>query len=120
MQQKDLIGDEKLVAACGLYCGACHKFLTGKCPGCKENEKASWCKIRTCCREQGYLSCADCRLVKLEECRKFNHFIGKILELIFRSDRSACVRRISECGYSVYAGEMSAKRKQTIKKGEIN
>lgn len=41
MQQKDLIGDEKLVAACGLYCGACHKFLTGKCPGCKENEKAS-------------------------------------------------------------------------------
>lgn len=118
MQQNDLIADEKLVAACGLYCGACRKFLMGKCPGCKKNEKALWCKIRTCCQEQEYRSCADCRLVRLEECRKFNNFIGKIFGLIFRSDRSACIRRINECGYSVYAAEMSAKCQQTIKKGK--
>jgi len=29
------------IAACGLHCGACRKFLSGKCPGCRNNEKAS-------------------------------------------------------------------------------
>ena len=28
------------VAACGLYCGACRKFVKGQCPGCKANTKA--------------------------------------------------------------------------------
>ncbi len=29
-----------------------------KCPGCKNNEKASWCKIRQCCISKGYHTCA--------------------------------------------------------------
>ena len=28
-----------MVAACGLYCGACKKYRMGKCTGCHENEK---------------------------------------------------------------------------------
>ena len=42
---KEMTNNSQQIAACGLYCGACKKFLNGKCPGCKENEKASWCKI---------------------------------------------------------------------------
>ena len=38
--------DPKMVAACGLYCGACKKYRMGKCSGCHKNKKASWCKIR--------------------------------------------------------------------------
>ena len=36
--------DAAYVAACGLYCGACRKFVKGQCPGCWENKKADWCK----------------------------------------------------------------------------
>jgi len=31
---KEIIADEKLVAKCGLYCGACGAYLKGRCPGC--------------------------------------------------------------------------------------
>ena len=41
-----------LVASCGLYCGACRAHLAGKCAGCRENAKATWCKIRSCCAEK--------------------------------------------------------------------
>lgn len=39
------------VAYCGLYCGACKSHRKGKCPGCRENSKATWCEIRKCCQE---------------------------------------------------------------------
>lgn len=47
-----------LVSACSLFCGACHKFKKKSCPGCKGNDKATWCKIRPCTRENGYATCA--------------------------------------------------------------
>ena len=50
----------ELVARCGLYCGACGSYLKGRCPGCRENVKATWCKVRACCGEHSYASCADC------------------------------------------------------------
>ena len=31
--------DAAYVAACGLYCGACRKFVKEQCPGCWENKK---------------------------------------------------------------------------------
>ena len=42
---RTIVPDNKNIAACGLYCGACRKFLAEKCPGCKPNKKATWCKI---------------------------------------------------------------------------
>lgn len=45
---KNIESDKELIAACGLYCGACRKYLAEKCPGCRLNEKAAWCKIRSC------------------------------------------------------------------------
>ena len=43
---KEIITDKNLVAYCGLYCGACRSYLKRKCQACKDNEKASWCKVK--------------------------------------------------------------------------
>lgn len=97
---------EKLVAACGLYCGACPRYLQRKCPGCAKYDKATWCKVRSCCAEHGYISCADCTIMPLAECKKFNSFMAKIFGLIFKSDRKGCIARIREAGYEQFIGEM--------------
>lgn len=107
----------ELVAYCGLYCGQCTKFLKDKCPGCKENEKASWCKSRSCCLENDYASCADCSSVKeLDECKKLNNFISKVFGFIFRSDRLACLNMIREKGYNDFVKYMDGNKQMTIKK----
>ena len=36
--------DAAYVAACGLYCGACRKFVKEQCPGCWENKKRTGVK----------------------------------------------------------------------------
>jgi len=77
--------DAAYVAACGLYCGACRKFVKEQCPGCWENKKADWCKIRACNIEHNYKSCADCTISSIDECKKFNNFIGKVFSILFRS-----------------------------------
>ena len=57
---RSIVSDHGLVAYCGLYCGACGRYLKDKCPGCHENQKAGWCKVRVCCVDNHYASCADC------------------------------------------------------------
>ncbi len=116
MEQKQIIKDSSLVAACGLYCGACKKYLIGKCPGCAENIKATWCKVRTCCIETKIQSCADCKTISHAECKKLNNFIAKIFSLIFKSDRNACLCRIKEVGYENFTQEMTDSKMPTIKK----
>lgn len=104
------------VAACGLYCGACRKFRNKKCPGCAENQAARWCKIRQCCIDNGYKSCADCTIMPLEDCKKFNNFVGKLFSILFRSDRPACIRCIRLIGYDRFAENMQQTNRQTIRK----
>ncbi len=113
---KEITADKSLIAFCGLYCGACRSYLSGKCPGCRMNEKATWCKVRTCCLENNYASCADCTSVELMECKKFNNFFSKMIGLVLNSDRSACIKRIKEIGYEEYAVEMTNSRRQTIRR----
>jgi len=84
------------IAACGLFCGNCRKFGKGSCPGCRPNEKASWCKVRACCIEHGWQSCAECTLMPPQTCKKFDNFIAKVFQVVFRSDRRGCVERIRE------------------------
>ncbi|HOZ55658.1 MAG: hypothetical protein BWY51_00254 [Parcubacteria group bacterium ADurb.Bin316] len=111
------MADKNLVAYCGLYCGACKKFINKKCAGCKENVKATWCKIRTCCIENKYSSCADCATYKVaNDCKKFNNPISKLFSLIFKSDRNASIARIKETGTEQYAIEMAKKNVMSIKK----
>jgi hypothetical protein len=110
MAESPIIIDEKLIAKCGLYCGSCGKYIAGKCPGCCENIKATWCKIRSCCIDLNIYSCADCKTIKASECKKRNNVISKIFSLIFKSDRNACIERIQKVGYQEYAREMSEQR----------
>lgn len=112
---KPIISDVKLIAACGLYCGACRKYLSGKCPGCHDNEGASWCKIRKCVADKGFRSCAECG-ADVAGCKTYSNLAAKIFAFIFRSDRPACIRFIKEHGEQVYADEMTKLKCQTIKK----
>ena len=114
---KSIVADPNLVARCGLYCGACKAYLKGKCPGCAENAKATWCKVKKCTFENNYTTCADCTQPGgYAACKEFNSFMAKIFAFIFRSDRGACIERIKEIGVEEFAAEMAGKEMQTIKK----
>jgi hypothetical protein len=107
----------RLIAKCGLYCGSCGKYTSGKCPGCAENSKATWCKIRSCNLENGYNSCADCKeFANPMDCKKFNNFVSKFFAFVFKSDRPACIAMIKEKGYDNFAAYMSENGWQTIKR----
>ena len=112
---KEMTNNSQQIAACGLYCGACKKFLKGKCPGCKENDKASWCKIRKCCQEKGFHTCAECDK-DVKECKIHNNFVGKIFSFLFNSDRAACIRYIRENGENAFAEKMTKDQQMTIKR----
>lgn len=108
---EDIRIDPNLIARCGLYCGACGKFKKGSCPGCRENTKASWCKVRSCCNDSGYSSCADCANPRdPSDCRKFNNVIANLFGLVFNSNRNACITKIRELGPEKYAAYMAAHR----------
>ena len=108
----------QLVSCCGLYCGACKAYLKGKCPGCAENVKASWCKIKKCCEEGAIKSCAECtEFNEVMECKKFNHVIGKIFAIIFGSNRHGSIRYIKQNGYNAFADLMTKNKSMSVKKG---
>jgi len=114
---KDITTDTALIAKCGLYCGACKRYLKEKCPGCEGNEKASWCKVRTCCIEHEYKSCADCELeTVLMDCKKYNNVMAKIFGFIFRSNRAAGIQMIKDNGYDGFAKHMAENRIQAIRR----
>jgi hypothetical protein len=113
----EIAANPNLIAYCGLYCGACGAYLKGKCPGCKLNEKATWCQVRACNREYEYASCADCKQVtQFADCRKLNNFVSKIFALLFHSDRPGCLAMIRQKGYEGYARHMAANQLQSLKK----
>ncbi len=112
---KEIKKDVKLIAFCGLYCGACGQYINESCPGCAENVKAGWCKIRSCCMEKNYKTCADCvDFTDVADCGKFNNIISKIFALIFRSNRKACIQQIRDKGISGHVEIMTRLGKQTL------
>ena len=114
---KTITADPGLVAYCGLYCGACKKYLNDSCKGCQANASATWCKVRDCCIERRIRSCADCGQFKdPEECGKFNNIFSKLFGLVFHSDRRACIMQIRKIGCEGHAKDMAAKGAHTIKK----
>ena len=114
---KEIVSDPNLVAHCGLYCGACKAYLKGRCPGCHENARASWCKVRSCCMEQELGTCADCgEFPDPMTCRKYNNIMAKLFGFIFRSDRAACIRQIREIGVSAHADTMAEHKRPSIKR----
>lgn len=114
---KAVTSDPALVAYCGLYCGACKRYLNDKCPGCCDNHKASWCKVRSCCIQHEYASCADCETFSdPTECKHFNNFIAKMFALVFRSNRAACIQQIRDVGIQGHADKMSRLGLQSLKR----
>jgi len=107
----------RLVSFCGLYCGECKKFINKKCRGCEQNAKATWCKVRKCCIDNGYKTCADCaQLDDIKDCKMLNNFISKVFSLVFKTDRVASLKYIKEIGLEGYAKEMAEKKQVSIKK----
>jgi hypothetical protein len=109
--------DEKLIAYCGLYCGACSKYVKGKCSGCAENEKATWCKIRLCNMGNNLKSCAECKeYCDLHDCKKVNNPFARLIEFFFNSNRYACIDMIRKDGYERFAKYMAENKLVSIKK----
>lgn len=107
--------DINLVAACGLYCGACRMHLKERCPGCRKNEKAKWCTLRLCVKEKAYNTCAECvEFSDVNECRKFNTFMSKIFAVIFNSNRKACIEQIKSGGLENHAAIMAEMEKHSL------
>ncbi len=110
-----IVADTNVIAFCGLYCGACAKYRRGRCPGCQGNDKASWCKVRACCLEQGYKSCADCtEFSNPMDCTKLNNFMAKFFAVLFNSNRPACLAMIKERGYDAFAEHMTKNELQSL------
>lgn len=109
-------GNTELKAYCGLYCAECYKYKKGKCPGCKMNTKASWCKVRTCCINKDIASCADCPEQGRESCKYFNNFMAKFFGFVFNSDRGKAIELIKSKGYKDFADYMATNKLQTIKR----
>ncbi|MDD2516527.1 MAG: hypothetical protein PHO80_06065 [Candidatus Gracilibacteria bacterium] len=100
-----------LVAYCGLFCGECRAYKAGKCPSCAKNEKATWCKVKSCCENNKYKSCADCKTYSdPEECKFFNNFFSKLFKFLFKSNRKGCICKIKEVGPEKYAEFMTEKK----------
>jgi hypothetical protein len=115
--QNAIVVDTALVARCGLYCGACKMYLNGKCPGCTKNDKAAWCKIRSCTNEYSFLSCADCKQFEDPmDCKKFNNVMSKLFAFIFRSNRAACIKQIRDNGIAKHAEIMAKSGHQSLKR----
>ncbi len=111
------MGDADKVAFCGLYCAECSKFLDERCPGCRENGKATWCKVRACCLENDFGSCADCReFSDPMDCRMYNNFFSKVMGVVLHSDRGACIRMIKQKGYDGFAEHMAKNKMRTIRR----
>jgi hypothetical protein len=110
-----LAADPELVAYCGLYCGECRRFTAGHCPGCRLNERAGWCKVRTCCLTNEYAGCAACSVhVDPMQCSRFNNIASRLFGFIFHSNRAACVQRIRKVGAGAFAREMTAQHRQSL------
>jgi len=109
---KEVETNTNLIAACGLYCGACKAYLKNRCPGCRLHKKADkWCKVKLCCRDNTFTSCADCQKYNdLHDCKKFNNIFSKIFAFIFGSNRKWCIDRIRQIGYEGYAKEASSSK----------
>ena len=115
-RKAEITVDENLIAFCGLYCGACPRFLKGKCEGCSKNQ-ASWCKVKPCNIENNSGSCADCELFDDPSgCEKYNPLIIRIGEFVSRTSRRDAIQLLKEIGRKDFAKHMAENRLVSMKK----
>lgn len=113
----------KMVSYCGFYCGECPTFKKGKCEGCKgDSVKCAVgykvCKVRPCCIENNYSSCADCtKYTSVQSCKLYNPFLINFFQFILKSSRRKGIEMIKEKGELEFAKFMVDKKWVTIKTG---
>jgi hypothetical protein len=71
--------------------------LFGGCPGCVDGGGNPGCVIRTCCKEKGSITCADC--AEMEKCEKLKQY-GQVSERL---------REIKTKGVDNWTDEMQKK-----------
>jgi hypothetical protein len=115
--EKEIVQNISLIAACGLYCGACGSYTKGRCPGCKENTKASWCKVRSCCIEKSIDNCSQCtEYENPQDCGKYNSLISNLIGFVTGTKRSLNIEAIKQKGSEGFVAFMSEKKWQSIPK----
>lgn len=113
-----------LVSYCGFYCGACPTFLKGKCEGCKGNNTKcavgyKACKVRPCCIENNYSSCAECnKYESVKNCKIYNPVLINLFQFLLKSSRRKGIEMIKDKGEEEFAGFMKGKNWVTIKTGK--
>lgn len=81
---------KELISYCGLYCAACPTYTSGKCEGCRGDSPRcsvgyASCKVKPCCVEHGYFSCADCEAQPIPNYQTKS--TGKLIPMNIRIDR---------------------------------
>jgi len=118
---KLITANENLISYCGFYCGACPKYLKEECSGCKgESPECAVgykpCKVKPCCVENKYSSCADCtKHSSVRYCRDYNPLMIRFGQFITRTKRRKGIEMIKEKGASEFMNYMIAKKWVTIK-----
>ena len=74
--------NKELIGCCGAYCGTCQVLKQNMCKGCKlgyQNDERditkAKCKIKICCINNNYSTCADCS--KYNSCEIIQNFHNK-------------------------------------------
>jgi hypothetical protein len=113
--------DENQISYCGLYCGACPTYKSGKCESCRGNSPKCAigyknCPVRQCCVENGFFTCADCtKCVSTKECKKYNPVHVRFGEWISGTRRSKGIEMIREKGRTEFLAFMTDKNWITFK-----
>jgi hypothetical protein len=120
----DVQTDGKMISNCGFYCGACPKFTKGQCKGCKGDAQEcavgyKQCKVRPCCIENEYSTCADCKkFASVKECRIYNPFMIRFGQFITGTNRRKGIEMIKQNGEEEFVKFMIGKNWVTVKTGK--
>ncbi len=115
------MNNTSLISYCGFYCGACKKFTDKECEGCKGESALcavgyEACKVRPCCIENGFNTCADCtKYESVKDCKIYNPILIRFGQFITRTNRRKGVEMIKEKGESEFLQFMIDKNWVTVK-----
>jgi hypothetical protein len=67
--------------------------------------------------ERKYASCAECvDYPSVPDCRKFNNVISKLIGMLLRSDRAACIAQVKQLGVQGHAVNMAENKRHSIRR----
>lgn len=110
-----------MISYCGFYCGACPKFVKGQCLGCKGDKPKcavgyNACKVRPCCMQNAYATCADCTKYKtVKDCKEFNPLMIRLGQFITSTNRRLGIELIKKEGEAAFVQFMAEKNWVSVK-----